>query len=310
MNRRWYGLLLLAMIGLGGVAGCRNCCQRGGFVASAPPPCCPPSSTTGFSPYHPLTPQRFDNLPGPMPTPRQDLLPNLPPAATTPPVAPPPDLRNYAPPSVPPTEPQWRPSPDSRQTPPPSYDPNPPPVRLNPPETAEPPKAPVKPDTEPERSPSPPLPVGIPQFQMVRNRLASGLKPSLEGGLDWLEKNGYRTIVHIRRPGEDDAADRRQVEKRGMKYVSIELSPQTLNREVVDQFNHVLADASSPPIFVYDHDGTLQGALWYLHFRIADLATDDEARVRAGRLGLRDNDNAEQRELWLAIQKFLSNAKP
>ena len=94
---------------------------------------------------------------------------------------------------------------------------------------------------------------------------------------------------------------------RGMKYLSIELSPQTLTREVVDQFNHLLADVSCPPLFVYDRDGVLQGALWYLHFRIVDLASDEEARIRAGRLGLRDNGSPEQREMWLAVQKFLSS---
>jgi protein tyrosine phosphatase (PTP) superfamily phosphohydrolase (DUF442 family) len=142
---------------------------------------------------------------------------------------------------------------------------------------------------------------------MVRNRVASGLKPALEGGLDWLQENGYRTVLHIRRPGEDDSADRRQVEKRGMKYHSIEVSTQTLTREVVDQFNHLIGEVSCLPLFVYDRDGILQGALWYLHFRIVDLDTDETARVRAGRLGLKEDGSAEQREMWLAIQKYLSS---
>jgi hypothetical protein len=149
------------------------------------------------------------------------------------------------------------------------------------------------------------MPVGIPQYQQARNRVASGLKPSLEG-LDWLQTNGYRTVLHIRRPGEDDAADRRQVEKRGMKFVSLELSPQTLTREIVDQFNHLVGDVSCLPLFVYDRDGVLQGGLWYLHFRIVDLAPDEVARIRAGQLGLKDDQAPEQREMWLAIQKFLS----
>jgi hypothetical protein len=147
--------------------------------------------------------------------------------------------------------------------------------------------------------------VGIPQFASVRPRVASGLKPSLEG-LDWLRSNGYRTVLHIRRPGEDDTADRRQVEeRRGMKYVSLELSPQNL-REAIDQFNHLVGEVSCLPLFVYDRDGTLQGFLWYLHFRIVDLASDEEARIRAGRLGLKENQSDEQREMWLAVQKYLS----
>jgi hypothetical protein len=84
------------------------------------------------------------------------------------------------------------------------------------------------------------------------------------------------------------------------------VSPQTLNREVMDQFNHLVTDVSNLPLFVYDKDGVLQGGLWYLHFRIIDQASDDEARIRAGRLGLKENGGPEQREMWLAVQKYWS----
>ena len=63
------------------------------------------------------------------------------------------------------------------------------------------------------------------------DRVASGLRPLLDGGLDWLQANGYRTVLHLRQPGEDDTADRKQVEKRGMKYLSMEVSPETLTPE-------------------------------------------------------------------------------
>ena len=32
---------------------------------------------------------------------------------------------------------------------------------------------------------------------------------------DWLAANGYKTVLHLRAPGEDDVTDRRQFEARG-----------------------------------------------------------------------------------------------
>jgi hypothetical protein len=308
-------LLVTALVGIAGISGCCNPCRQAGYVASAAPGC-DPCAPRRLRPFQALSPLRYDRVPGPVPPARVDVLP---PAAVTqpgfnpmmptpavPPITPapsPPDVSGYGPPPVPPPESTWRPSPDATPSTPPDASRDP--VRLYPPETPEPPRTPAKPETPPERPASPALPVGIPQFATARPRVASGLKPSLEG-LDWLKANGYLTVLYVRRPGEDDAADRRQVEsKRGMKYVSLELSPQNL-REVIDQFNHLVSEVSCLPLFVYDRDGALQGFLWYLHFRIVDMASDDVARVRASRLGLRDDGSPEQREMWLAVQKYLS----
>lgn len=155
-------------------------------------------------------------------------------------------------------------------------------------------------------STAPVLPVGIPQFAMVNDKVANGLRPMLDDGLDWLKSNGYRTVLYVRRPGQDDSADRKQVEKRGMRYLTLEVSPETLSRKTVDDFNRLVSDASSYPLFVYDRDGALAGALWYLYFRLVEHDTDETARVRAARLGLREDREGAHRSMWLAVQKLLS----
>lgn len=304
MNKTLTLLLLSSVVS---IAGCRHCCRSPNYTSAAPP-CCDGVPQGRLRPLNALMPRRYDPVQATLPP--MATLPGLPPGGTAPMTSPPSsllplDTRGYGPPQAPPPEPTWRPSPDAQPTPSAPEQPPKGGARLYPPETPEPPRSPAKPDPTPERPPSPPLPVGIPQFAMVRNRVASGIKPYPEG-LDWLQSNGYRTVVFVRKVNEPDAADRRLVEdKRGMKFVSLELSPQNL-RETVEQFNHLLSDASCPPVFIYDRDGTLQGYLWYLHFRIVDLATDDEARVRAGRLGLKDATTDEQRDMWVAIQKYLS----
>jgi protein tyrosine phosphatase (PTP) superfamily phosphohydrolase (DUF442 family) len=183
-------------------------------------------------------------------------------------------------------------------------------VRLAPPEASAPP-SPEPPrlgvQERPADAPTPALPVGIAQFAFVdvQEKIAAGLKPQLDG-LDWLKARGFKTVLHIRKPGAPDDADRRLVEMRGMKYQSLEVSPQSVNQQLVDQFNRAILDRAGLPVFVYDQDGSLAGALWYLHFRSAARQGDEEARNRATRLGLRPDADGAPRELWLAIQKFLS----
>jgi hypothetical protein len=150
------------------------------------------------------------------------------------------------------------------------------------------------------------MPVGIPQFAPVKKGVDSGLRPTRLDGLDWLKENGYRMALYIHRPGESDSVDRKLFEgKHGMKFASLAVSPETLNLDVVEQFNRLVVDPANQPLFVYDKDATLAGALWYLHFRMVDRQSDEEARTNAARLGLRDDPSPESRELWLAIQKVL-----
>jgi hypothetical protein len=163
----------------------------------------------------------------------------------------------------------------------------------------------VRPPETGQLVPTPSLPVGISQFALVKDQIASGLRPVLDG-VKWLQENGYRTVLHICPPGEDDTADRKLFELRGLKFVRLEASPQNLSRRLVDEFISIVKDTSNQPLFVYDKEGVVLGGLWYLYFRVAERATDEEARDKAARLGLKAEQNGEQRTMWLAVQKCLS----
>jgi protein tyrosine phosphatase (PTP) superfamily phosphohydrolase (DUF442 family) len=156
--------------------------------------------------------------------------------------------------------------------------------------------------------PAPPkvssFPVGIPQFAQTNDNLASGLRPSLDDGLDWLRDNGYKTVIYLRAPGDNDSADRKQVEQRGMKYFSLEISPQTLSKTLANEFSSLVTEQGNRPVFVYDSDGARAGAMWYLHFRLGQKASDDDARTQARALGLRENRNGLHQEMWDAARKL------
>jgi hypothetical protein len=159
---------------------------------------------------------------------------------------------------------------------------------------------------EPPRA-TPSFPVGIPRFSSALQNVAAGLRPDPEGW-DWLRANRYRTALRIRQPGEDDSSDREIAQRHGLQYVSIEVSPATLSRAVVDRFTRIVDDPNNRALFVYDKNGVLAGGLWYLYFRLAENHTDDEARVLAGRLGLHEPDT-DNRDMWLAIQKLLGESR-
>ena len=141
---------------------------------------------------------------------------------------------------------------------------------------------------------------GIGEFSQVKEGVSTGLRPEL-GGLDWLKSQGYKTIVYLKTADDDDATDRRQVEKRDMTFVGLSVTPEGLTQAFIDEFTKRVGDTTGRPIFVYSRTGAAAGAVWYLHLRTAEYLTDDEARVRAAQLGLKDDKSA----LFQAALKLL-----
>jgi protein tyrosine phosphatase (PTP) superfamily phosphohydrolase (DUF442 family) len=169
------------------------------------------------------------------------------------------------------------------------------------------PQAAPLPSLRDDKDTSPPLAVDVPQFAVAKEGVASGLQP-FPDGIAWLQAHRYRTVLHLRAPGEDDSAARRQFEKRGLRYVSLEVSPKDLSKDIVDQFSRLVTENANLPLFVYDKEGALAGGLWYLYFRTAEGTSDERARSEAIRLGFQPEQNNEHRTMWVAVQNYLRNA--
>lgn len=201
-------------------------------------------------------------------------------------------------------EPASPPAAGSSPSTPPSSDPLRPNVLLLPPapDTSAEPKELRKSIETPEPPRASQLPVGIAGFDRVRENLTTGQRPSLEG-LDWLQKSGVKIVVFLHRPGEPLDGDRQQVEKRGMTFVPIEINPQGLAPESVDRFMKLQTENRADMRFVYDLDGSLAGAMWYLSYRLIDQDSDEVARIKAGSLGQPETREAA-RDVWQAARKF------
>ncbi|HZV06980.1 MAG TPA: hypothetical protein VE999_17995 [Gemmataceae bacterium] len=310
MNRRLVSFLIAVMIVLGGLSGCR--CPNNNRVGYVPPP--PGTGTCDRCAANGPLPPRYVPNTGPVPAGPAPVAVPFSPGAVPPPPGPAAipssgiQQNNYiAPGSSPaPSPPVSAPGAYLEQPEPAasnSGSPMPSDTRSYTPQTQEPPPA------RDDRNASPAMPVDIPQFAMVKANIASGQEP-FSGGVAWLKSHGYRAVLHIRAPGEDDSAARRAYEQSGLRYVSLEVSPQTLSRAIVDQFNQLVADANNLPLFVYDKDGSLAGGLWYLYFRLVDRATEEKARTEAERLGFRQERSDAHLKMWLAVQNLLKDLKP
>jgi protein tyrosine phosphatase (PTP) superfamily phosphohydrolase (DUF442 family) len=335
MNRRQGSLLIASALVLGGLS---SCCGRSNERVRyvGPPPGigpCDRCATRG-----PLPPRYAPNT-GPVPAgpPPAGVVGPAPPGVMAPPpngvAVPPPNGAAGPPPGAVPFAPSAASAPSGELPPSQAIQQNnyispgtsrapappaaPPRVFLQQPEPVAPapesrsytPQTPEPPPARDDSSASPALPVDIPEFAAVKTNIASGQEP-FAGGIAWLKSHGYRTVLHVRSPGEDDSTIRSQFEKSGLRYLSPEVSPQTLSREIVDQFNRLVADANNLPLFVYDKDGSLAGALWYLHFRLVDQATEEKAREDVERLGFKQDRSEAHLKMWLAVQNLLKELKP
>jgi protein tyrosine phosphatase (PTP) superfamily phosphohydrolase (DUF442 family) len=327
MNRRQVTFLVAGTLVLGVLPGCR--CTNNDRVRYVPPPpgmnSCDRCAANGPLPPR-FAPNTAPVLPGPGPA---AVAAPPPPSAPFSPgaIAPPENLATPAPSSEIQQNNYVSPGPSPAASPPAGapgvylQQPEPaaavpekslpraaaPPTETRPytPQTPEPPPAPPRDD----RAASPALPVDIPQFAMVKPNIAGGQEP-FAGGITWLKTHGYRTVLHIRPPGEDDSAARQQFERNGLRYLSLEVSPSTLSKDIVDRFNRSIADPNNVPLFVYDKDGSLAGGLWYLHFRLVDRATEEKAREDVERLGFKQDRGEAYLKMWLAVQNFLKDLKP
>jgi protein tyrosine phosphatase (PTP) superfamily phosphohydrolase (DUF442 family) len=184
---------------------------------------------------------------------------------------------------------------------------DPPQAKLLPPQNL--PNADESPPKNKATEEPPLLPADIPGFAIVKKGVAAGQRPFPEG-VNWLKDRGYKTVLHVRPPTQTDTAAKRIFESRGLTYINLEVSSTQLTKEVVARFNEVVADEKNRPLFVYDEDSTLAGALWYLYFRTAEGLSDEKARAESSRLGFKQDQDDKSRDMWIAVQNYLRSQNP
>ncbi|MDB5305923.1 MAG: hypothetical protein JWO38_125 [Gemmataceae bacterium] len=144
---------------------------------------------------------------------------------------------------------------------------------------------------------------GLPGFTKIKDRVATGRKPALEG-FDALKRTGYRAVVYLHPAGADTSAAREVAEKRGLSFVAVETTPEKLPA-AYDAVTAAIGEKAARPVYVFDDDGLRTGAVWYLYFRTVDLENAEVSRIRARAVGLTDAGD-EPRAFWAAIRQYLA----
>jgi len=280
--------------------------------------CCTPAGYRAAYPGRPLLPGRCDHCDTAAPLPPGGLPPlprgeAPPPGITQGPVGDRSTQIAFAPP-VPNDPPfsRFDPNNSSRLYPPFPTNPGPseaPSAKLLPPQSLPTPNVKDLGPMTKETVEPPILPADIPQFSIVKKGVASGQQP-FPDGVTWLKEHGYKTVLHVRGPNETDNAAKGVFEKRGLTYVSMEVSPQTLTKDVVERFNQIIGDEKNRPLFVFDKNSSLAGGMWYLHFRMVMDMSDEKARAETSRLGFRQDQDDNHRDMWIAVQNYLKNQNP
>jgi hypothetical protein len=282
---RIFLIFCVAMIVVPSV-GCRHACNRPGGLCRRNEPA-------------PVKPVFVPNPPQPMPPPG-GVLPSgavLPPGAVT---TPPPGAKivpsiSNAPPIRPDTP--WLPG-ELRDEPKRDL---PPSIRLYAPEPVEKPKDDKEPPLQKPSVERTFPPIG--QFAEVQKGVYTGVRPT-SAGFDWLQDYGVKTVIQIRLPSEDESADREPIEKRAMRHVVFEISPEVLTKEKADDFVKRIQEGARHGVFVYDEDGALAGSMWYLQQRFGAFLDDEPARINARSLGLQSDRAGIHRDMWLAAWKL------
>lgn len=144
---------------------------------------------------------------------------------------------------------------------------------------------------------------GIRRFAGVESKLSGGSLPSPQG-LDWLVEKGYKTVLDLREETEMSSTFIADVARRGMRYVALPITANSVDADHVDRFNFELSLADARPLYFFDKDGARAGLMWYVHRVLIDRVDPQVARRDAEDLGLIDP------QFLLAADTYLKSRRP
>ena len=128
--------------------------------------------------------------------------------------------------------------------------------------------------------------------------LATAGKPSVET-LAKLKELGFRTAIDLRQPAEGVEAARKAVEKQGLTFVSVPVSPDTFRADDAKKVAAVLGDAKAGPVLLYCSSSNRVGAVIAVVEALAGKP-HDEALAEGRKAGLRSAPMIEAVERVLA----------
>lgn len=135
------------------------------------------------------------------------------------------------------------------------------------------------------------LAAGIPEkldaanYQRLSPSLAVSGKPSKEA-LAALKEAGFRTAIDLRQPTEGVTSAREAVERQGLTFVSVPVSPETFSLGDAQKVAAVLSDRDAPPVLLFCSSSNRVGGVMAVIERMRGRSKKD-ALAEGKKAGLR-----------------------
>ena len=122
----------------------------------------------------------------------------------------------------------------------------------------------------------------------LNENFAAAGQPS-EEAFGKIAENGYRSILSLRTASEgiDLAREREFVEKAGMRFISIPVSPNDLKPSLADEFLAAVKDKANQPMMIHCGSANRVGAFWMIYRVVEEGWSEEKALEEATKVGLR-----------------------
>lgn len=128
----------------------------------------------------------------------------------------------------------------------------------------------------------------MPNAVLYEADIAGGGPPSA-ADLDRAAAQGVRLVIDLRAPEEGTAEEDGQVLDRGMRYVNIPVTAETLGREQAEALAAVLADEENRPAILHCASGNRAGGMWALYQYFGKGLSAEEAFQAGVEKGMRSD---------------------
>jgi uncharacterized protein (TIGR01244 family) len=142
----------------------------------------------------------------------------------------------------------------------------------------------------------------VPNYQWVREGLATGGQPSPEG-LSRLRSLGFKTVIDLRTQAEGIAGEEAAVTAQGLRYVSVPVTAGSFTLEDVKKVKTVLDDAKTAPVLLHCASANRVGAVWTV-LRVQEGLAVADAEKEGVKIGLKSE------EMRQAVRRVLSPSGP
>ncbi|MDR6775161.1 beta-lactamase hydrolase domain-containing protein [Azospirillum sp. BE72] len=123
----------------------------------------------------------------------------------------------------------------------------------------------------------------------VDDRFTIEMAPPTAGRVEELVREGYRSVVNLRAPGEQGeilspSEEGEIVRRHGLEYVSIPVSPQDMNEATAERFEREVSRLPGP-VAIHCASGKRAGLFTFLHVARTEGLSGEEAVAKAETMG-------------------------